>query len=245
LRIGWFSTGVDSFVACYLANKEKPLDLIIYTHVNDQDIDSLRFLHDCEQALNKKILLLQDTRYNASVDYVCRSYGLIRLPSGFAVCTRELKRRVREEFEKTIDLDNTTYVWGFNCTEKDRITANRGYSLAKENEYPLLDKLIDKKSSHAICAKLGIKRPRMYDMGYQNNNCKGCIKGGMGYWNRIRRDFPDTFRSRAKLERDVGYSILKDDNSKIFLDELDPKRGRFEDDIPQYCDLFCMLETQL
>ena len=31
----------------------------------------------------------------------------------------------------------------------------------------------------------------MYDLGYPNNNCIGCIKGGMGYWNRIRKDFPD------------------------------------------------------
>ena len=50
----------------------------------------------------------------------------------------------------------------------------------------------------------------MYDMGYPNNNCIGCVKGGMGYWNHIRKDFPEVFDSRAKLEReDFGYSTNK------------------------------------
>lgn len=31
----------------------------------------------------------------------------------------------------------------------------------------------------------------MYDLGYANNNCIGCVKGGIGYWNKIRIDFPE------------------------------------------------------
>ncbi len=37
----------------------------------------------------------------------------------------------------------------------------------------------------------------MYDLGYPNNNCIGCVKGGMGYWNKIRKDFPEVFQKRA------------------------------------------------
>ena len=62
----------------------------------------------------------------------------------------------------------------------------------------------------------------MYDLGYPNNNCIGCIKGGMGYWNKIRTDFPDVFEHRAKLEKELGFSILKDSHGNpVFLDELE------------------------
>jgi hypothetical protein len=73
----------------------------------------------------------------------------------------------------------------------------------------------------------------MYKLGYNNNNCVGCVKGGMGYWNKIRKDFPEVFSSMAKLEREVGHSCLK-----IFLDELDPSRGNIKDVVPE-CDIFC------
>jgi hypothetical protein len=92
-----------------------------------------------------------------------------------------------------------------------------------------------------MASRLGIKRPVMYDMGYQNNNCIVCLKGGMGYWNKIRVDFPDVFESRAKREREIGFSILKDKNGSIYLDELDPTRGKYEEEIQEECGIFCQL----
>lgn len=56
MKVCWFSTGISSFVACYLA---KDIDEIIYTHVSNQHPDSLRFLHDCEKILNRKITVIQ------------------------------------------------------------------------------------------------------------------------------------------------------------------------------------------
>ena len=106
-----------------------------------------------------------------------------------------------------------------------------------QHKFPLIERGITKQEAHGICAALGIKRPLMYDLGYNNNNCIGCLKGGMGYWNKIRRDFPELFEKRAKMERELGYSILKG----CYLDELDPNRGRMSDEISQDCDIFCML----
>ena len=64
----------------------------------------------------------------------------------------------------------------------------------------------------------------------------------MGYWNHIRKDFPNVFESRAKLEREVGYSILKDSDGKpIFLDELDPKRGNMNTEFFPDCGIMCYL----
>ena len=51
--------------------------------------------------------------------------------------------------------------------------------------------------------------PEMYHLGYHNNNCVGCVKGGMAYWNKIRVDFPGIFDRMAVLERKLGRSCLK------------------------------------
>ena len=77
----------------------------------------------------------------------------------------------------------------------------------------------------------------MYDLGYKNNNCVGCVKGGMGYWNKIRVDCPDAFNARAETERMIGHSCL----NGTFLDELNPKAGRKQDMIFDDCGIFCEL----
>lgn len=132
-----------------------------------------------------------------------------------------------------------TYVWGFDVTERNRAERTRKTYIEFDHEFPLIDKQLTKEDAHGLCERLGIKRPLMYDLGYSNNNCIGCVKGGAGYWNAIRRDFPDVFKSRAKLERDIGHSIIKD----TFLDELDPNRGTRKEVFAE-CSLLCELQTK-
>ncbi len=82
----------------------------------------------------------------------------------------------------------------------------------------------------------------MYELGYSNNNCIGCVKGGMGYWNAIRKDFPKHFNKMAKLEREIGHSVNKDKEGAVYLDELDPNRGNFIRDLPGDCGFTCEWE---
>ena len=103
--------------------------------------------------------------------------------------------------------------------------------------YKRQDLMLKKQDCHAIANRMGISRPLMYELGYQNNNCIGCVKGGMGYWNKIRKDFPEVFESRAKLEREIGATCI----NGIFLDELEPDRGRIEDEISTDCGIMCYL----
>ena len=58
----------------------------------------------------------------------------------------------------------------------------------------------------------------------------------------IRKDFPEVFESWAKLERKVGYSILKDkDGEPVYLDELSPNRGNMSTEIFPDCGIMCYL----
>ena len=231
MKVCWFSTGISSFVACYFA---KDVDEIIYTHVSNQHPDSLRFLKDCEKILGRKITILQSEEYR-SVDEVIEKTRCINTPFG-APCTKKLKRDVRKKWE--IDNpDHHIYVWGYDRNEIAR--ANRIVESMSdyEHEFPLIENNISKSDAHGIAERLGLKRPVMYDMGYRNNNCIGCIKGGMGYWNKIREDFPEVFARRAAQEREIGHSCLKG----IYLDELDPKAGNIKQEVMEECGIFCQL----
>ena len=231
MKVAWFSTGISSFIACYLA---KDIDEIIYTHVADQHPDSLRFLHDCEELLGRKITILQSDKYK-DVDDVIEKVRYINGPSG-APCTKWLKKEVRKKWERE-NPDHHIYVWGFDMEETKRADRLVEAMPDYEHEFPLIENQMTKADCHGLAAKLGLKRPVMYDLNYKNNNCIGCVKGSRGYWNKIRVDFPEVFERRAKQEREIGHSCIKG----VFLDELDPEAGRNEKEIMEECGIFCEL----
>jgi 3'-phosphoadenosine 5'-phosphosulfate sulfotransferase (PAPS reductase)/FAD synthetase len=231
LKVCWISAGVSSFIAGYLA---KDVDRFIYIDIENQHPDSIRFIEDCEKALGRKIERLQSQYKN--IQNVISAFRFINGPYG-AKCTDILKKRVRKEWEWDHREYEITYVWGFDCTEKHRADRLEETMIEFNHEFPLLDRNLTKEDAHGMLASLGIKRPLMYDLGYKNNNCIGCVNGGMGYWNKIRVDFPEAFQRMAALEREIGHSCLKG----IYLDELEPDRGRIEDEIMQDCGIMCYL----
>ena len=159
-------------------------------------------------------------------------------PTG-AICTRWLKRRVRQEYElnRYADLP-LNYTWGMDASEKARADRLREIMPNQQHRFPLIERGIDKTQAHEILRASGVKRPAMYDLGYHNNNCLGCVKGGMGYFNKLRVDFPDVFAARAKMEREVGGTCI----NGVWLDELDPERGRHEGPICDDCGIMCELQ---
>ena len=232
MKVCWFSTGISSFVACYLS---KGIDKIIYTHVSDQHPDSLRFLHDCERLLGREIEIIQSDSYKSVEDVILRE-RYINGPTG-AKCSKVLKKEVRQRWE-ALNPGSHIYVWGYDVTEKHRADRTMEILPYHNHEFPLIEKGITKQDCHGIAKELGLKRPIMYDMGYSNNNCIGCVKGGKGYWNKIRKDFPEVFESRAKLERMLGRRIM----TRCSLDELKPNEGRMEDEIMEDCGILCQLQ---
>jgi hypothetical protein len=231
ITVSWFSAGVSSAVATWLMRDK--IDHIIYCHIDDQHEDTMRFVKDCEQWFGKPIEILQSPL--KSVEAACRQSAFVRAPHG-APCTRLLKRRVRAEWESAHEwFCKFAYVWGMDADEADRADGLRADMPEQTHHFPLIDAGIRKEEAHGILLNAGIKRPAMYDIGYRNNNCIGCVKGGMWYWNKIRRDFPEVFAARAKLEREIGGTCIKGQ----YLDELKEGRGREEDEVMPECGAAC------
>lgn len=232
LTVSWFSAGVSSAVATKMMIDD--IDKIIYTHIDDQHPDTLRFVKDCEAWFGKPVEILQSPYM--SVENACRmsgGRGYINGPGG-AACTKFLKRRVRKEWEMK-NPGQLRYVWGMDYGEKNRCDRLHETMPEQEHVFPLVDRMMTKADAHRVLVASGIKRPAMYELGYSNNNCVGCVKGGMGYWNHIRRDFPEIFDARAKMERLIQATCIKG----IYLDELDPDRGRHEPPIVGDCGILC------
>ena len=98
-----------------------------------------------------------------------------------------LKKAVRKKWENEHLQYQLTYVWGMDLNEKHRARQMVQNFPEFKHKFPLIREKMSKQDCHAFADRLGIKRPVMYDMGYNNNNCIGCVKGGMGYWNKIRK----------------------------------------------------------
>jgi 3'-phosphoadenosine 5'-phosphosulfate sulfotransferase (PAPS reductase)/FAD synthetase len=233
--VSWFSAGVSSAVATKLAAEE--IDQILYTHIDDQHEDTLRFVKDCEVWFGVGVKILRsDTK---TVEDAISKSSFINSPYG-ASCTRILKRQVRQQWEReNVALMPIEYVWGFDTDESDRADLALKTMPEFSHRFPLIEKRIGKQEAHEILRASGIRRPAMYALGYQNNNCIGCVKGGMGYWNKIRVDFPSVFDSRAKLERRINASCI----NGVFLDELHPEAGRNKPMIMDECGLLCELQA--
>jgi hypothetical protein len=227
--VSWFSAGVSSAIATKLMIKD--IDKIIYTHIDDQHPDTLRFVGECEDWFEKKVEIIQSPY--KSVNNACMGASYVNGVHG-AACTRLLKRRVRQEWEMDITVP-ISYVWGMDVTESDRCERIRQSMPNVIHFFPLLTKGIGKNLAHEMLTASGIKRPKMYDLGYNNNNCIGCVKGGKGYWNKIRVDFPEVFKARAEMERIIGGTCIKG----VYLDELDQTVGHHSDFIFDECGLFC------
>jgi len=230
--ISWFSSGVSSAVATKLAIDK--IDGIIYIHIEDHHPDTLRFKSDCERWFGHKIETIQSNLGSVkNAILLAGGRGYINGPSG-AACSFRLKRELRKQWELE-QTEQLRYVWGMDYTERRRADRVRESMPDQEHLFPLIDQNIDKEEAHRILRASDIKRPAMYELGYNNNNCVGCVKGGMGYWNKIRKDFPEVFKARAELERKVRASCI----NGTFLDELDPEAGRELKPIVGDCGIFC------
>jgi hypothetical protein len=157
-------------------------------------------------------------------------------PTG-ALCSTELKKKVRRDFQRPDDVQ----VFGFTTEEKSRADRFREQNIEVDLRTPLIERDLTKADCLALVERAGIDVPAMYRLGYQNANCCGCVHGGMGYWNKIRVDFPLTFLRMAALEREIGHSLNKDESGPVWLDEMDPERGDYPTEISRDCSLLCAI----
>jgi len=240
--VSWFSCGAASAVTSKLALKKYGDDVdIVYCDTGSEHESNMQFLHDCEKWFDREIIIMKNEEYDDVLD-VLRKKKFITNQYGFAYCTHELKIKLRNESGYCDSIN----LFGYTSEETKRAEKLQEHTLDMTFEFPLIEKRLNKDDTLGIIWKAGIKLPLMYELGYDHNNCIGCIKGGIGYWNKIRIDFPEQFNAMADLERELGITVLKYRSGerigqRMYLDELDPSAGNFNSEPNIQCGLDCNL----
>ena len=231
--IAWFSCGAASAVAAKMALERRPDTVVIYNDLlSSEHPDNSRFFADVQRWLQVTIQQTHHPRWN-TIDEVFEAKRFLAGHHG-APCTLALKRDMRDLVSDFED----THVLGFTADEADRMRKFEKHDPDVKVWWVLEELDVTKADCLRLLETACIKLPAMYDLGFEHNNCLGCVKStGKRYWNMVRRNFPEVFRRRAEQERRFGFSLIKG----CFLDELPPDDFSGTDDAVD-CGPFCRIE---
>jgi hypothetical protein len=224
----WFSCGAASAYAAKLAKERYGDDCkVVYcdTLVSEHP-DNARFFQDVEAWIGSPIEVIRSQTYTDIDDVFQRARYMAGIAG--ARCTTELKKLPRIAFQKDAD----THVFGYTVEETKRAASFEAANPALNVEWLLIDQGVTKQDCKNALADAGIALPAMYALGFDHNNCLGCVKAtSAGYWNRVRRLFPDVFDRRARQSRLIGARLVRVKGVRVFLDELPPEEHAPDDDI--------------
>jgi hypothetical protein len=230
--ICWFSCGAASSMAAKLTVEK-------YSHSHEvvvvccdtrpsEDADNYRFSAEAERFIGAPIQFIRNAEFE-TVDDVFEKARYMSGVSG-ARCTVALKKKPRFVFAKPDDI----HVFGFTAEEKRRIKDFTDRNPELHLLWILSESGYTKQKCLDAIKAAGIQLPRMYRLGFDNNNCPGCVKSSSPwYWDMIRKHFPEIFKRRCEQSRKLGVRLVEiRHHQRIFLDELPPgpfkRRGQKE-----------------
>jgi hypothetical protein len=201
--IAWWSGGITSAVTCRLCIDLFGLDNVrlIFIDTKNEDPDTYRFKTDCEKWYGKEIETITSAKYS-NIEEVWYKFKSLNVAHG-AICSSELKREVRKEWGRHNTWSHQAF--GFSIEEPKRALSMSINYPDLCPIFPLLMYSYTKKQCIKIVQEANIIPPITYQLGFLNNNCfrTGCVQGGVGYWQKMGRDFPPKFYAMAKREHDL------------------------------------------
>lgn len=222
--LSWFSCGAPSACASKLAAEEYgfgpkvarvTLEIVNCDTLIEEHEDNARFMREVAEWIGWPVKQIRSSLYS-TVDQVNVGTRYMAGPDG-ARCTTELKKKPRLAYQWAEDL----HIWGLAADEEKRIKEFEFNNPDLRCQWILREAGMTTSDCHEMIKRAGIRLPAMYELGYEHNNCIGCLKAtSPKYWNQIRRDFPAKFALRARRSRELGVRLVRLNGVRIFLDEL-------------------------
>lgn len=236
--ICWFSTGAASAIMTKLVLADDPEAMVVNCDLGEsEDEDNERFLKDCIRWFNAPIERISSDQY-LTIDEVFEAKRYHSNDRG-APCTTAMKRVPRLQFQRSGDIHLFGYTADARDIERAKTFAMRSPELTVR--FPLIERGLTKEACFALLEKAGIKRPRIYDWGYPNGNCPGCVKASSpDYWALVRLRHPDVFARRADQCRRFGSRLTRIKDERIFIDEIPEDWPILNPSVPS-CDFLCHL----
>lgn len=220
----WFSCGASSAVALKLAVEEFGAANVVAYYCDtseDEHPDNLRFLADCERWAGVTIHKIKSEEF-ANVFDVFEKTGFVVSPEG-ARCTFELKRRLGARFRKIEDVN----IYGFTADprEVERADTYLRNNFEQQLDFILIRNGVTKADCFEILKAAGIRPSDMYALGFNNANCRGCVKvRSLNYWLKVRHYWPARYARLAEVTRKLGVALIRFQRDRqtiwMFLDEV-------------------------
>lgn len=236
--VAWFSCGGASAVAAKLAVEKYPLCDVVYCDtLAAEHGDNARFFKNVQDWIGKRITIIKSAKYEDIDDVFERERYMAGIAG--ARCTVEMKKVPRMAYQRPDDI----HVFGYTADEPKRIKDFRANNPELNLDWILADRFIRKTDCYRILSEAGIALPEMYALGFEHNNCLGCVKATSPvYWQRTAKHFPDVFERRARQSRDIGARLVRIDDKRVFLDEMDLARNYKGGDGDIECGPYCSSE---
>jgi hypothetical protein len=230
-----FSGGIGSAVSAIIARNLHINFELVFADTLIEDEDLYRFIIEVSDYLKKPIHWLKDGRNPWEVFADKKYIGNSRT----AHCSKILKtNQVKLWAEKHANISDPL-VLGMYGDEMERL----GSAQVNWHPRPVISLLALTRTTPIKADRLlretGIKKPRLYDMGFPHNNCGGfCVRAGQGQFATLLKAFPDRYKyhekqnieTEAKIKRAAGfirvqenYLNMRDFREKVESGEISPK----------------------
>lgn len=188
--------------------KENVINLFADTLIEDED--TYRFIDETTEKSEIKLVRVADGRDPWDVFRDVRWIGNSRV----AQCSTLLKQKMCKDWVKeNYSPDECIVYVGIDWTEAHRMDDIReGWKPYRAEAVLTEPPYIDKDLIFDKMAEQGIRKPRLYEMGFSHNNCGGfCVRAGKGHFINLLQKMPERYL----------YHEAKEQETRDYLDNQD------------------------
>ena len=192
-----FSGGIGSWAAAKRvhASMGRHSDelVLLFTDTKTEDEDLYRFIEEAAADVGGELVTIADGRDVWEVFFDNRMIGNTRAD----ICSRVLKRDLaRDWIETNCDPDDSVIYMGIDWTEIHRFDRAAPRWLPYTLKAPMTESpLLSKQDVLKWATGLGLRPPRLYEMGFPHNNCGGFLRQARTI------SFPETASGNARTVR--------------------------------------------
>lgn len=209
-----YSGGIGSWMAAKRVVEQYGTDdvQLLFTDTLIEDEDLYRFLSETSDELGAELIWLKDGRDPWQVFKDVRWIGNSRI----AQCSHLLKQKVsREWIDRHYTPEDVTLYVGIDWTEIHRLPSIVKHWQPYTIKAPMTKQpYLDKTDMFRELQKVGIKKPRLYEMGFSHNNCGGfCVRAGQGHFINLLKQKRDLYLYHEGKEQEMRNYLGRDDVS--------------------------------
>ena len=189
-----YSGGLNSFATAerVIAAHGVKNTLLVFTDTKSEDEDLYRFLYETVAFLGAEVVTLTEGRN------IWQVFNDMNFMSNSRVdnCSQILKRSLFKRWlKKNFKPDEACIYVGFDWNETHRLPKMEKRYRPYKVYAPLMNPpYIEKNDIRYRLKQLKIRQPRLYDMGFEHNNCGGfCVKAGQAQFKLMWQKMPERY----------------------------------------------------